>query len=57
MKQRVYRAKGEEKSKIRQRHKAIKTEGEFFPLKFTGGRVFDSSASAGESRRDTACQK
>lgn len=35
VKQRDQGVKGEEKSKIRQRHKAIKTEGEFSPLKFT----------------------
>lgn len=49
-------AKGEEESKIRQRHKAIKTGGAP-PPEIHKGRVFDSSASAGESEHDTACQK
>lgn len=42
------------------RDKAIKTreaEGEFSPLEIHWGRVFDSSSSAGESKRDPACQK
>lgn len=54
-------AKGEEELKIRQRHKAIKTGEESPPAlpppEIHKGRVFDSSASAGESEHDTACQK